>query len=89
LDVASQISLSLLLIGVKDDVTSVNGTSISGAAAVSIRDAIELRDDVIRWQALIAARHVEANCSATNLTFYCLCAFRLSIDDSELWNLYF
>jgi hypothetical protein len=63
---------------------------ISGAAAISLRDAIEERDDVVRFQqALIALDMFEQVLGDESQTFTVFAPSDSAIDDSELWNLYF
>lgn len=64
--------------------------SISSAAALTLRDAIEVRDDVIRFQqALIALDMFEQVLGDETQTFTVFAPSDSAIDDSELWNLYF
>jgi hypothetical protein len=64
--------------------------SISGASALTLRDAIEERDDVILFQkALIALDMFEQVLGDDSQTFTVFAPSDSAIDDSELWNLYF
>jgi hypothetical protein len=64
--------------------------SISSAAAITVRDAIEARDDVLRFQqALIALDMFEQVLGDETEIFTVFAPTDSAIADSELWNLYF
>jgi uncharacterized surface protein with fasciclin (FAS1) repeats len=64
--------------------------SISSVAAVTLRDIIELRDDLTRFQSALQALDMfEQVVGDETQTFTVFAPSDSAIDDSELWNIYF